>query len=417
MFGQRVRKKHSEECELVESGDAEVKSSTNMSRACATTMASDNAPMELNIGVDGSALKAPRTGVGNYIYPILEALINAHPNSMFFLYSNGPIDVNSRPNLAVRLSKTGFRGPLWQNVDLPMLLRRDGLDVFWGANGFLPLVSSGRIGTVVTIHDLAYRFASDTLPTLSRVSRHVFQPISARSADRVVAVSHATAKDVERFYGRKVDAVIHPTVSKSFVRVSDAERERVREKFGLHGPFLLGVGTLEPRKNLSALIGAYELCLEKGLRLPKLVLVGRRGWRDDKLTRDIRRAEECGIVRTLGYVDDEDLPGLYASSEAFIFPTRYEGFGMPLLEAQLCGVPVLYSSHPAVREAAGAVGVEFEPVKERIADVLRSFAHGTCRLACRLPALITNSAEAAAAGLWDQMLLAAAKRRTTRTRY
>jgi len=361
----------------------------------------------MNVGVDGSALGKQRTGVGRYISTLLETLIIGHPDSTFFVYSNGPIELEIHKNVHLRISKLHGRGPVWQNIQLPLLIKRDRLDVYWGGNGLLPAIGLHQIATVLTIHDLVYYFAGETTPWISRLGRRLFQPLSSKKANKIVADSQATAQDVELIYDRKVDAILYPVVSSRF-RLSDPlEIERVGLKLKLDIPYILTLGTMEPRKNLPSLIDAYILCRQRGVHLPRLVIAGKKGWLDNELTRRIQKAEEHGVIQTLGYVDDEDLPGLYGGAEAFIFPSRYEGFGMPLLEAQLCGTPVLYGNHPAMREAAGGVGVEFEPTVDGIANILSRFAAGTCNLTCRVPSFITNSAVDGASILWHLLVAAA----------
>jgi len=371
----------------------------------------------VKVGIDGSALAPPRTGVGNYIFRILEQLVLSEPTWRFTIYSNRPVSLNQYHNVHVRVSSPYRRGPYWQNTQLSRFVRLDAPDVFWAANGFAPLFKAERTAVVVTIHDLVYRFAANTLPLVSRLGRRIFQPLAIRAADKIVAVSAATATDIRSVYRREADAVIHPVVSSEYAPSARGLAERVRSRLTLPPRYILALGTLEPRKNIPMLIDAYLACLRRHLPLPVLVIAGGKGWLDHDISAAIAEGEALGGIRKLGYVQQTDLPGLYAGAAAFMMPSSYEGFGMPIVEAQLCCVPVLYSNTPAMREAAGGAGVPFEPTRAGIVAVLTAFARGECPLNCRLPSTIVNSATAAAATMKDLMVDAIEDRRRARSRH
>jgi glycosyltransferase involved in cell wall biosynthesis len=360
----------------------------------------------VNIGVDGSPLVCPRTGVGNYVDGLLTPLIREHRSVHFFVYSPRPLQMELHPNLHLRVEERAVPGPIWRNFHLPRALHRDHIDVFWSGTGLLPAAGLRDVPSIATVYDFVYLFAGETMPWLGRLSRAVFQPRSIRMATRVVAISRATASDMERVCGRSADAVIHPVVSHAFHVPTDAEKARVRSKYQLQEPYLFTVGTLEPRKNFVALLEAYDLLHQRGVRPPTLVMSGTRGWKDKQIAERLQAAMETGFVRCLGFVGNEDLPALYGAALAFIFPSFYEGFGIPLVEAQLCGTPVLYGNHPAMREAAGDFGILFEPAPGGIAEAIRQIASGGSPLACRLPRHIPNSAEDAARQMWNVMMSA-----------
>lgn len=355
----------------------------------------------MKIGVDATALVAQATGVGNYIRPILAAMCQSHPEASFLLYSNDEVAGPAARNATARVSHPKRRGPWWQNTSLVAMLRADRPDVFWAANGLMPVRPPPGMGVVATVHDLVYRFARQTLPWHSRVGRALSQPYTVRHADRLVAVSQATADDVQRINGRCVDAVIHPVPDPSFGLGARADAARVRAKLALVGPYLLTTGTLEPRKNLVALLGAYVRCRTRGVPLPLLVIAGRKGWRDAAIERLVSEAETRGHVRWLGFVDAADLPGLYSGADAFLMPSRYEGFGMPLLEAQMCGVPVLHGAHSSMVEAAGGLGTELHSDERGLRADLTAYARGELTLTCRLPSSVEKDAAAAAATMWS----------------
>jgi len=154
------------------------------------------------IGLDACSLTGTRTGIANYIEVLLTALCAQHPDVTFTLYANGEGDFPVASNIVHRISRPTRRGPVWHNTQLVRMLQEDGVDVFWGTNGLIPLHGLRGIGSVVTIHDLVHRFAPQTQQPAVRWKQRVFQPLCARAADRLVTVSRATAADVARHYGR-----------------------------------------------------------------------------------------------------------------------------------------------------------------------------------------------------------------------
>lgn len=356
------------------------------------------------IGVDAAALAPRRTGVGNYIANLLKGLLDIAGGARFVLYANAPIAIADLPGVEVRIaSPNGRRGVHWQNTQLGPALVADPPTLFWGGNGFLPVIRPRRMRTVVTVHDLVYRFAGDTLPAVSRLSRRFFQPYAVSAADRVVAVSAATADDMARAYGRGADAIIHPIVNSGYGPVAAAEVERVRARHSLPADYLLTLGTLEPRKNLIALVRAMALLADRGVASPPLVIAGGRGWLDGDLTRAIEAGEAAGVVRRLGFVDDADMPGLYAGARFFLLASLYEGFGMPILEAQLCGVRILASDIASLREASGGHGVFFAPAAEAIARCLTAVLADPASVPQRPLDTIDNDPTAAARRMWSVM--------------
>jgi glycosyltransferase involved in cell wall biosynthesis len=358
-----------------------------------------SASLALRIGVDARMLGWPRTGVGNYMHALLEPLCARHPQASFLLYSNTPVRFELPANAQARVSARKRPGPWWLNVQLPPQLRRDRIDVFWGANGLMPCLGASP-PAVVTVHDFVYRFAAATMSRTARWNRRLFQSRSVRRARAVVCVSQATADDLRRIERREADAVLPPPVDARYRRLPLAQVRSVRERHGLPERFLLCVGTLEPRKNLHALLLAQVALADAGEAVLPLALAGLRGWHDKALARLIERAIERGLVVRLGYVPADELVALYAACHAFVMPSIYEGFGMPLLEAQLCGAPVVHGHHASMCEAAGGLGVVSATDSASLRQTLLAVARGEAPLACRLPHTIDNDAAGRAERLW-----------------
>ena len=311
---------------------------------------------KLRIGVDASMLSEQRTGIGNYVFHLLQQLQEGPDGGgfSFHLYSHRAIAPDCR-FLGACTEQVGAwlrKGPLWLSTALPPLLARDRIDVFWGANGYLPLYAGRSCQTVVTIYDLVYRHAGHTMPWHSYWARRLLQPLAARKANAIMAISRATAAEIKQHYGREANAVITPGMDPVFRVVSAEAKAEVAHKYQLPPKFWFTLGTLEPRKNLLTLLQAYAQVRKMHPdTCPPLVLAGARGWLDRALQARLQHMTAEGHVRWLGFVPQKDMPALYGACASFLFFPLYEGYGMPVREALLCGAPVLCSDLAALREA------------------------------------------------------------------
>ncbi|MCS7287390.1 MAG: glycosyltransferase family 1 protein [Anaerolineae bacterium] len=234
-----------------------------------------------------------------------------------------------------------------------------GVDLFHATEHLLPRFS--RIKTVFTLHDLIFLFHPETHKPMNRWFLTLMMPRFLRAADAVITVSECTKKDAMRFYNIPEEkiTVIYEGVSPRFHPVSSEIVGAVRLKYGLPERFILYVGTIEPRKNLIALLEALHYLLTT-YHL-QLVIVGKKGWLYEGF---FRRLRELGLeerVHFTGYVPDEDLPALYSAADLFVFPSLYEGFGLPVLEAMACGVPVICSNTSSLPEVAGDAALLVDP--------------------------------------------------------
>lgn len=350
--------------------------------------------MGVKIAVDASALVENRTGVGNYIFQILMKLVSNQDNE-FILYSNTDIFFPDYRNVKKIVHRPYMKGPLWQNTQLAFSLFRDKPDVFWGGNGYLPVITPKGTKLILTIHDLVYKYAGDTMPWLSRLSRKIFQPLSVQTADKIVAVSQSTNLEMAHHYNRKADQVVHPVIDRSYFERDISSKELIKNNYDIDN-FLLTIGTLEPRKNMATLVRAYLSVIEQGYRLPLLAIVGGKGWMQGELDKLVEQGVRKGVIKKLGYVPDSDLPLLYSSADAFILASTYEGFGMPVLEAQVSGTPVIISNILSMKEAAGGICTTFEPTVESIAHILILLSKGELELVCRMVDDVNNTPSFAA---------------------
>ena len=314
------------------------------------------------IGIDASRLVvARRTGTERYALEIIRALIDLPSDDRFVLYFNQP----PAPGLLPTSERVRWRvmpaRRLWTvgRLSLEMAIRPP--DVLFVPSHTVPPFSAHA--TVATIHDLGYLYFPDEHPPLTRWLRRLSNRWSARRATRVVAISNATRDDLIRHEG--VDpgriSVVHHGSAPWFQPVHDQGRiETTRRRYGLDRPYFLFIGTLQPRKNLERLLAAVDPVAADRPDL-LLVLVGAAGWQPDRLERALGRLRARGRVRLTGYVEVADLPSLLSGSLGLAFPSLYEGFGLPALEAMACATPVLTSNRSSLPEVVGEAGLLVDP--------------------------------------------------------
>lgn len=316
----------------------------------------------LKVGIDARLLAGPLTGIGRYTAELTGELVKQPGH--FFLYSAHPIVVGDWQRANLTLRAAGFRTRagrmLWSQSILPYWAARDDVDVFWGPTHRLPALLPSSIARVVTIHDLVWRHAGETMRPLSRFMEGRLFPQAVRLADRIMADSLSTARDLAALYPESASRtrVIYP----GHAALPDPLDPVLLETLGIDRPYVLFVGTLEPRKNLARLVEAYA-SLDAAIRDEfLLVIVGGKGWGGVDAGSLVANAGITDQVRILGYVEDAELDTLYAHARCLAMPSLYEGFGLPLVEAMAQGVPVLTSNRSSLPEVAGEAGHLVDPL-------------------------------------------------------
>jgi glycosyltransferase involved in cell wall biosynthesis len=322
----------------------------------------------MRIGIDGRRLGLRPKGIGRYIWELCNGLDEVLPDAQFFLYTPRSLNLPRISNRwSFRVDESPFRrlpSNLWLVVGAGRLAQRDEVDCFWSGSGLLPLVGV-RARTVLTIHDLVHKVAPETMDTRALWATRLFFRLSVANANALVTNSEGTAKRLEEYFGYKVAAIVRPGLSRFFQSKSEYEIQQILADYKVTKPYLLAVATWEPRKGLELLIKAFLNMKAEGLvRDYKLVLVGERGWKYTAIADLVWRNSDA--ILSLGFVNDVALAGLYRGAEAFVFPSKYEGFGMPVLEARACGAAVITSDLPELREAGGEAGIYIELTEEGI---------------------------------------------------
>jgi glycosyltransferase involved in cell wall biosynthesis len=296
-------------------------------------------------------------GVSTYVRQLLVHLPLVRPQHDFLAFHGR--DALPVPGVQSVLSPVPtYRPPVriaWEQVGLPIQSRLHSVDLLHGTVNVLPVLE--RAPGVVTVHDLSFLRHPDRFLAVKVAYLGNAVGWSVRRARRVITVSEHTRADVVELLGIPPDRVrvVHHGVDPSFRPLTEADTEAFRRDTFGGRPYLLHVGTLEPRKNLDVLIGAFAE-LRRSRAVPHvLALVGARGWMYQRLFEQVARLELEREVRFVDYVPPERLPLWYNCADLFAYPSAYEGFGLPLLEAMACGVPCITSASSALQElAAGA---------------------------------------------------------------
>jgi len=321
----------------------------------------------MHIVLDARYVSRLQSGIGHYTQQLVAGLAQIDRANRYtcVVVRDGPGLAVEGPNVRCWPTRVSFdhhiAGDLWLLGYLPVRLAALKADLYHGPAVFLPLVKLGY-RTVVTIHDLVSFLFPATVPRKYSLYMRLMTRLAVRSADRIIAVSRATGDDLRRLLrvpeGKVV--VIHEGVGPEFRVTPGAEAaaaEPVLRRYGIRPPYCLFVGNLEPRKNLTRLIEAFAL-LRARTRLgpavsPQLVLAGTRGWLSGGIFQAVERHGLGADIVLTGYVPPGDLPVLYARAACFVFPSLYEGFGLPVLEAMAAGAPVIASRVGAIPEVAG----------------------------------------------------------------
>ncbi len=323
----------------------------------------------MRLAVEITTCTPQRAGIGYYTEHLVDGLLaTCAPDDEVVLIGNrklGP-DITRKWGDRLRIGGAPVRY-LWMQTDAPRMLRDVGADFAVFPNYLAPLGAPCPYLNIV--HDLALIRTPEFFNTRKRLLVRALLPIVSQSAAAVGTVSEASRRDVVSMLSVPEHRVVmlpgapHPSCRPS----SAAEITRVRQQYNLHRPYVLSVGTLEPRKNLPMLLQAFDRLLErKGTASAELdlVTIGGRGWRDRHLRAELERRLPNGRVHAIGYVPEADLVALYGGAEVLAYPSHFEGFGLPALEAMACGTPVVASDISALREVSAGAATLVPPGDE-----------------------------------------------------
>lgn len=309
----------------------------------------------MRIAIDAQTTLGQKTGFGFYVKNLVEALAKVDSKGEYVLIK--PQTQQDFPT---------WKRFWWDQLVFPSRAKKARVDLLHQPCFSAPILFTGKV--IVTCHDLISVFFPENLPLASRLFYSRWMPFSYRKAMMVIADSEHTKKDIIsllRIPERRIK-VVHLAVSKEFKPIKSSSKHRgILKKYRTGPRYFLHVGTIEPRKNLEFLVRAFALAYRDGLE-ENLVITGKKGWYYDGLFELVKNLNLTQKVVFTGYVEEKDLPALYSGATAFLFPSLYEGFGLPPLEAMACGTPVISSSTSSLPEVVGSAGILLPPRNEKL---------------------------------------------------
>lgn len=319
----------------------------------------------MRIGVDLSAIQSTKSGVDWYTHHIIKEMIGlVGPDEHLYLFSNRETgfeaDAKASEKVTLVRSRVRYQEP-WRQLFLPLLLKKHRIDVCFFTNFVISVLSSCPM--VLTIHDFSFKLFPRTHSLRNVIWARSLVPISVRRCRRIIAVSNHTKLDLLRLMNVDRDkvSVVYEGAAAQFVPEPEPGDADVLAHYDIRQPYVLYVGTLEPRKNLGTLVMSFDMMAES-IENVQLVLAGRRGWMAQDIFDEIKIRDLLPRVRITGYVPDEHLAALYRQAAAFVYPSLYEGFGLPPLEAMTSGTPVIVSQSSSLPEVIGDAGLYVNPL-------------------------------------------------------
>lgn len=324
----------------------------------------------MRIAIDTTAMPVQRVGAGNYILNLACKIVENIGQNECVIFTNARAmhDFMAIKSRATFISLTGnsrFQRILWEQFRLPALVRSNRVDLLHSPHYTVPLVLDCK--SVVTFHDMTFFIYPQMHKTYKNIFFRTMMRLSAKRADAIIADSESTRQDILRILKIAPSrvTVVPLGVLPNYRPVLQTQMiEVIRHKYKLPERVILYVGVLEPRKNLLMLVRAFKKLVHRGLP-HSLAIVGRKGWMYEELFRSITRLELQDRIIFTGYVPEEELPLFYNIADVFVYPSVYEGFGLPVLEAMACGTPVVTSNVSSMPEIVGETGILVNPFDEQ----------------------------------------------------
>lgn len=323
----------------------------------------------MNIGIDARGLDKNKAGISTYIEEIIKKINNSEEKeNRYILYSNKKINlnVNLKDNIIIKECNTKLLGSFWLYFKLPKMLKTDNIDVFWGTQHCLPRRNkhTKNIRFVLTICDLAIKKLKTVGSFKNTVVQKLFLKKSIKHADKIIAISKATKNDILEIYKiveDKISVVYCGTNVREVKTQTDKEKEEILKKFKIKDtPYIFFLSTIEPRKNVETLIKAFNYIRRKEDIKLKLILAGGLGWKYQGVLDLVENSEFKNDIIMPGYISKEEKNLLYENAECFVYPSLYEGFGLPILEAMSNKVLVVTGNNSSLPEVGGEAAFYYE---------------------------------------------------------
>lgn len=306
-------------------------------------------------------------GIGMVTHEVMRRIVAAHPGDRFDYYFDRPSDpaFHHGPNVSAHVFYPPTRLPVliryWLDGPVRRHVERNGADVFFSPDGFVPLRLS--VPSVAMVHDVAFLRFPEHLPPRIRRFYKTWMPRFVEAADHIVTVSEFSRREILEAYAlppEKVTVVLNGC-SSDFHPLAPTERQEARDHYAEGRPYFVFLGAIHPRKNLVTLVKAFEQYLQDGGEDVRLVIAGRPSWQTDAFFDVLERSPFRSRIYLPGYVSTGEAARLVGGAEAMVYPSWYEGFGLPLLEAMAAGVPVICANTASLPEVAGDAAMVFDP--------------------------------------------------------
>ncbi len=316
----------------------------------------------MKIAIIGDALDYQYAGIYYYTKELIKALAAIDKKNEYWIVrskSEGAISQNVKELI---IPTPAFLGAAAYRlfVQVPNALTQKGVDIVVEPRHFGPFNLPDNIKRVTVIHDLSPIHFPQWHQFLSRKLQQLFLPSILKRADQVITNSNFTKRDVIKHFPFTKEKITSIHLGKEAL-FKPSPDPPILKKYGIQQPYLLHTGTIEPRKNLGLLLKAFEIIKSQSFSPLQLVLVGKKGWKSDSFFQKIQNSPYKKDIKVVGYINRYHLPALYSSAELFIYPSHFEGFGLPVLEAMACGVPVIVSNVSSLPEIIGKAGLRFSP--------------------------------------------------------
>jgi len=324
----------------------------------------------MNIGIDIKAFKNGATGISKYIRRLLDALQQIDPVNRYYLFECRESDYAPvNPNWKKITQNSRLPGTVWMQTALPKLIKKYKIDLFWAPEQLCPVFGMPRnVKVATTVHDFTYRRFPETCMMSVRLVNKLFMGPTVKKSDAIFLMSDCMKKELLEFYPRarstqKIIHTVYSCVTAPGAEMPDVPREN----------FLFFPGNLEPRKNLARVIKALEIVNESGIDTG-FHMCGPKGWKNTDFHRQIESSPIKDRIKHLGFLSDEEVRDQYLRCRAVIFPSIYEGFGLPVLEALMMNTPVITSKGSSMEEIAGTSAVYCDPYNvNSIAEAIIAF--------------------------------------------
>lgn len=321
-------------------------------------------------------IKDKLEGIGWYTYEVFSRLTRSYPQHKFlFLFDREPdptfiFNDNVIPVKVWPPARHPYLWQFWFDYSLPSVFKKYKPDLFISTDGFCSL--KAHLPTLLVIHDLGFEHYPEHTPSLVNRYYRKYTPEYARHADRIITVSDFTRQDVIDRYGIDPDKVhrVYNGANQQYRKLGSSDQQQFREKYSGGSPFFIYVGSVHPRKNVSTLLKAFDLFRERHATGHKLVIAGRLAWKTDETRAVLENMKHREDVIITGHLLPDELQGLLGSAEALVYPSLFEGFGIPVVEARYAGIPVISSNRSCLPEVAGPNALMFDP--ESAEDICRA---------------------------------------------